>query len=119
MRIRPLSKWLGLALVALITTWALWFFLRGGDPMHRERATLKGGPEAFSNVAFSPDGKLLAAGQQGGTVTIWEAETGKAFLTVPGRPAEEGYVSALAFSPDGRILAWGGGGKRVTLLDLA
>ncbi|HEV3143883.1 MAG TPA: WD40 repeat domain-containing protein, partial [Gemmataceae bacterium] len=56
-------------------------------------------------VAFSPDGKLLAAGSYG-RVTIWN--------TSEGRPVQAltqilGAVNDLKFSPDGSLLAVAGG----------
>jgi len=56
-------------------------------------------------VAFSPDGKRFATGGWGGTVRVWDAETGKPVE----EPIETGadYVFALAFSADGTRLAIG------------
>jgi hypothetical protein len=62
-------------------------------------------------VAFSPDGRTLAAGDRGAAVKLWDVATGteRATLAAPGEKnaavnfVEE--VSALAFAPDGRTLA--------------
>ncbi len=54
-----------------------------------------------SAVAFSPDGRLVAAGSARGTAFVWEAGTGKPVHQLHG---EGNYVHALAFSPDGRAL---------------
>jgi WD40 repeat protein len=65
-------------------------------------------------VAFSPDGKRLAAtlpAQKG--VKVWDAEAGKLLLTVP----REGAM-CVAFSPDGKRLAVGDGGDKVTVWDV-
>ena len=53
-------------------------------------------------MAFSPDGTTLAAGDSTGSVRLWNAETGRERLALPGH---SGAVFQVAFSPDGTILA--------------
>jgi hypothetical protein len=63
-------------------------------------------------VAFSPDGKLLAAGSADGTVGLWEAATLRpVFRSAPSPTA----VESVAFSPDGKLLASGNTGREVRL----
>jgi hypothetical protein len=51
-------------------------------------------------LAFTPDGKMLAAGAQGRKVRLWDVGTGRERqIEVPILP------SSLAFSPDGKLLA--------------
>lgn len=57
------------------------------------------------SLAFSPDGKTLAAGGQNGSVQRW---TGDAYTPGELLHAHGGPVWALAFSPDGKTLASGG-----------
>src|SRR5262249_46342831 len=63
--------------------------------------------DAVWSVAFSPDGRHLAAQSRGGIVHVWEAATARAV----GRWNVDWYTagSALAFSPDGQRLALGTG----------
>jgi WD40 repeat protein len=56
-------------------------------------------------VAFSPDGKLLAATGGDGTVWLWNPATGHAAGTLLPAGTVSGPVSAVAFSPDGKLLA--------------
>jgi WD40 repeat protein/tRNA A-37 threonylcarbamoyl transferase component Bud32 len=56
----------------------------------------------LSNLAISPDGKLLASGAADKTVKVWDAATGQEIHTLRGHEAE---VYGVAFSPDGRFLA--------------
>ena len=56
-------------------------------------------------LAFSPDGKLLAAGDAGGIVRIWDVATQKAVAQFEGDTVS---VYALDFSSDGRTLASAG-----------
>ena len=54
-------------------------------------------------VAFSPDGKLLAAADGVGAARIWEVDTGNKFKDFEGGHSQP--VIGLAFSRDGRRLA--------------
>lgn len=62
----------------------------------------KGSPLA---LAWSPDGKVLAHGNQDATVHFWYADSGKD-LQMWGYPSK---VRELAWDPTGRFLATGGG----------
>jgi WD40 repeat protein len=68
----------------------------------REVATLGGLLQAANSVAFSPDGKRLAAGGSGAeTVRIWDMESYEELLTLP---AQGSAYYRTAFSPDGNTL---------------
>ncbi len=81
------------------------------------------------SVAFSPDGKLLAAAQ-GGRVAFWNPATGRPagkplrrVVRRAGRPSpRRESIHALAFSPDGRRVAtaaWAAKSARVRIWDSA
>ncbi|MEV5237976.1 helix-turn-helix domain-containing protein [Streptomyces cinnamoneus] len=53
-------------------------------------------------VAFTPDGRLLAIGDGNGTVSLWGVRNRRLVTTLTG-PAEA--ITGLAFAPDGRMLA--------------
>jgi WD40 repeat protein len=69
-----------------------------------------------SVLAFSPDGKLVAAGDEAGGVKVWDATTRGELSTFKGH---KDAVTALAFSPDGRSLASGGSSGTVKLYGMA
>lgn len=65
--------------------------------------TVPGAQEHLNVVRFSPDGKLLAAGDVGFQVRVVDVATGQVKTTI----AHPGGVSDVCFSPDGASLAVG------------
>jgi len=66
-------------------------------------------------LAFSPDGKWLAAFFHGRTIAMWEVATGKQVHTFEGH---QDQVRALAFSPDSKVLASGALDRTIRLWDV-
>lgn len=66
-------------------------------------------------VRFSPDGRLLAAADWNGTVTIWDTATGRRNRTIAEHQAG---VHAAVFAPDGTRLATGSEDKTLRLWQL-
>jgi RNA polymerase sigma factor (sigma-70 family) len=69
-----------------------------------------------SQIAFSRDGKQLAAGDWNGTVTTWDVATGKQVREFAGH---RGQVTSLAFSADGKRLASGSIDTTVLIWDMS
>ncbi|MBW4672870.1 MAG: hypothetical protein KME52_02165 [Desmonostoc geniculatum HA4340-LM1] len=67
------------------------------------------------SVAFSPDGKLLAAGDSNGEIHLWRVADSQQILIFRGH---RNWVVSLAFSPDGRTLASGSSDCTVRLWDV-
>jgi WD40 repeat protein len=95
-------------------------------------------PAGVQELAFSPDGSLLATANGDSSISLWEVLTGKECMHLEPRNAAKaaqpgvanpvnsrmvlgpgvGFARALAVSPDGRTLAVGNADHSVALFDL-
>ncbi|MCB9100857.1 MAG: hypothetical protein H6632_15065 [Anaerolineales bacterium] len=67
------------------------------------------------SLAFSPNGKLFAAGTTRGEVRVWQAATGQPLFTCIGHT---NWVQSVAFSPDSQLLASGSTDQTVRFWDV-
>jgi RNA polymerase sigma factor (sigma-70 family) len=112
MTLHSLKSWcaivLLLACLAGATAWLSHTLLPAAQPGKPADSTtpesrlLPGVTSGVRCVAISPDGRLLAAGNEAHEVQIWELPSGKETAILRDHPATLG---SLAFSPDSRTLA--------------
>lgn len=82
----------------------------------RSFASKKGASASWLTcITFSPNGRLLAAADWNGIVTLWDVASGEVKETITDHPA--GVVS-VAFAPDGATLATGSEDKTLRLRKL-
>jgi serine/threonine protein kinase len=65
------------------------------------KKSLNGHTQAVLSVTYSPDGWLLASGDEAGEVRVWNVPDGTPRYVLPARGP---VVHTLAFSPDGKFL---------------
>lgn len=68
---------------------------------------------AVTQLAFSPDGEMLATATRNDLIQLWRSETGGPMGVL--RSSSQATITGLAFSPDGKLLAAGLSDGRVDL----
>jgi WD40 repeat protein len=70
-------------------------------------------------LAVSPDGKIVASGEEfsDNTILLWEAASGKVLHKLKGHKGQ--MITALSFSPDGKMLASSGHDGKILVWDPA
>jgi WD40 repeat protein len=68
-------------------------------------------PNYASDLAFSPDGTLIALATYDNTVVLWDAGTGEACYVL----ASGSWNRRVTWSPDGEMLAAGTGDGKIVL----
>jgi RNA polymerase sigma factor (sigma-70 family) len=76
---------------------------------------LDGFKQLSALVVLAPDGRMLAAASQDGTVALWEIATGKERLRL--RAGVTGPLTALAYSPDSGLIIAAGPGQTLWCWD--
>jgi WD40 repeat protein/class 3 adenylate cyclase len=72
------------------------------------------GPGEFYGVTFAPDGESLAATSLDGTATVWDLDTERVLVRLPGHA---GWVVDVGYAPDGKTIVTAGADGTVRTWD--
>jgi WD40 repeat protein len=96
--------------------WLAWFIDMMGSGISSEQ-TYEGANALLFPVAVSPDGHLLATGGTGGTLVLFDVQSGKLLYHLQGHSSEDN-VFAIVFHPQGKWLASAGSDKKIIFWSL-
>lgn len=91
-----------------------WYYLHNLCPTEMPEVTIRES-DGITAVAFSPDRKCIATGEEDKTLKLWERRTGQLVASLTGHEKE---ILSLEFSPDGKYLATGSADTTVKLWDV-
>jgi WD40 repeat protein len=103
----PNSRLLATAASRTVRLWDVQTF----QCLHRFRAFVR----TVGCLAFSPDGRLLAAGNGESRVRLWETATGRELADLQW---QIGVIGGLSFAPDGATAAVAGSRKKLLVWDV-
>jgi hypothetical protein len=95
-------------------TLRLWELATGQERL-AIRSPKEGRLAGYQKIAFSPDGRTLAAARLDQTLEVWDLATGAALLNLTGFETD---IYCLAFRPDGKALASGHRDSTILIWDL-
>ncbi len=72
---------------------------------------------SISDIALSPDGKILVSGNSDGDICLWDVETGRKRNTLTSSPGW-GSINQSVFSPDGKMFATSRDDGKISLWDV-
>lgn len=90
-----------------------WRFLQKLCQNHPQN--LAGHAANLAHIQYSPDGRQLASADEGGTIRIWDAESGKLLSTLS---ANTSAIKKLGYFADGKTLFSIGADRALRLWDL-
>src|SRR6478672_2517213 len=79
-----------------------------GGPQPKKVATLSGHQSKVTAAAFAPDGRILASGDEDGTLKLWDYAAGTELASVNTKVAPEApepRIELITFSPDSSCMA--------------
>jgi len=100
-------------LVALLVAWVCWPSAFGQEKF--DLYIESGIHHSARSVAFSPDGRFIAAGSLDRTIKVWQRRDGREVLTLP----SGSLTVSLLYAPDGNRLLASGEDGAVQVWDLA
>ncbi len=93
-----------------IILWDIESHTQIGSPIHGHTAWV-------GDIAFSPDGKILASGGGDGKILFWDIQNNQLANPIISTGTDSGIITSIEFSPDGKVLVSGDTDNKLILWD--